>query len=175
MLNRAVLVGRLTRDVDLRYTPGGTAVGTFTLAIDRRFSGQNGERETDFIPVVVWGKTAEASSKYLAKGRQAAVDGRIQTRSYENKEGRRVYVTEVVAEQVQFLGGNNQQNNDGQAGKPNNKDNNPFSDDDKPIDISADDLPFDDAPGSDDGPGAWEDPLGYVDRMPKRKRPRKLA
>ncbi|MMZ52784.1 Single-stranded DNA-binding protein ssb [compost metagenome] len=141
MLNRAVLVGRLTADPILRYTQGGTAVGTFTLAIDRRMTNQNGEKETDFIPVVVWGKTAEASSKYLAKGRQAAVDGRIQVRSYENNEGQRVRVTEVVAEQVQFLGGNNgQQNGNGQAGKSNNNDD-PFSNQ-KPIDISDDDLPF---------------------------------
>ncbi|NMF00263.1 single-stranded DNA-binding protein [Aneurinibacillus aneurinilyticus] len=142
MLNRAVLVGRLTADPILRYTQGGTAVGTFTLAIDRRMTNQNGEKETDFIPVVVWGKTAEASSKYLAKGRQAAVDGRIQVRSYENNEGQRVRVTEVVAEQVQFLGGNNgQQNSNGQAGKPPANDN-PFASDGKPIDISDDDLPF---------------------------------
>lgn len=142
MLNRAVLVGRLTADPILRYTQGGTAVGTFTLAIDRRMTNQNGEKETDFIPVVVWGKTAEASSKYLAKGRQAAVDGRIQVRSYENNEGQRVRVTEVVAEQVQFLGGNNgQQNGNGQASKPSANDN-PFASDEKPIDISDDDLPF---------------------------------
>lgn len=175
MLNRAVLLGRLTADPILRYTPGGTAVGTFTLAIDRRFSGQNGERETDFIPVVVWGKNAENSAKYLAKGRQAAVDGRIQVRSYENKEGQKVRVTEVVADQVQFLGGG-QQSSNGQ-GQPSNKDNNsnPFDDDQKPIDISDDDLPFDEAPGSDEEPGAWEDPLGYEDRMPKRKRVRKGA
>jgi single-strand DNA-binding protein len=86
MINRAVLLGRLTRDPELRYTPNGTAVTAFTLAIDRRVTNANGEKETDFIPVVVWGRTAEASAQYLKKGQPAAVEGRIQTRSYENKK-----------------------------------------------------------------------------------------
>lgn len=103
MINRVVLVGRLTRDPELRYTANGIAVTTFTLAVNRTFTNQQGEREADFINCVVWRKAAENVANYLKKGSLAGVDGRIQTRSYENNEGRRVYVTEVVADSVQFL------------------------------------------------------------------------
>ncbi|AIM16542.1 MULTISPECIES: single-stranded DNA-binding protein [Neobacillus] len=103
MLNRVVLVGRLTRDPELRYTPNGVAVATFTLAVNRTFSNQQGEREADFINCVVWRKPAENVANYLKKGSLAGVDGRIQTRNYEGQDGRRVYVTEVVADSVQFL------------------------------------------------------------------------
>ncbi|MFT8318091.1 MAG: single-stranded DNA-binding protein [Sporolactobacillus sp.] len=103
MINRVVLVGRLTKNPELRYTPNGVAVTSFTLAIDRPFSNQQGEREADFIPVVVWRRQAENAANYLLKGSLTGVDGRIQTRSYENNEGRRVYVTEVIADSVQFL------------------------------------------------------------------------
>ncbi|RYM04687.1 single-stranded DNA-binding protein [Sporolactobacillus sp. THM7-7] len=103
MINRVVLVGRLTRNPELRYTPNGVAVTSFTLAVNRPFSNQQGERDADFIPVVVWRRQAENVANYLAKGSLAGVDGRIQTRNYENNEGRRVYVTEVVADSVQFL------------------------------------------------------------------------
>ncbi|MED0677520.1 single-stranded DNA-binding protein [Aneurinibacillus thermoaerophilus] len=103
MLNRAILFGRLTRDPDLRYTTSGTAVCMFTLAIPRRMIGENGERETDFLPIVVWGKLAELCAEHLKKGQQAAVEGRIQIRNFQNKEGRRVYVTEIAADHVQFL------------------------------------------------------------------------
>jgi single-strand DNA-binding protein len=150
MLNRVVLLGRLTKDPELRYTQNGTAVVTFTLAVDRRVTSQQGQRETDFIPVVVWSKQAELCAQYLSKGRQAAVEGRIQTRSYDNNEGRRVYVTEVVADHVQFLGGG--QGSSGfeqgastfESSKPSRgfRDDNPFADDQRPIDISDDDLPF---------------------------------
>lgn len=102
-LNKAILIGRLTKDPELRYTPSGVAVAQFTLAVNRPFSNSRGEREADFIPVVVWRKTAEACANHLRKGSQVAVDGRIQVRHYDNNEGRRVYVTEVVAESVQFL------------------------------------------------------------------------
>src|SRR6476660_1936527 len=98
MLNRVILIGRLTRDPELRYTPAGVAVTQFTLAVDRPFSstGQNGEREreADFIPVVTWRQLAETCANYLRKGRLTAVEGRIQVRNYENNEGKRVYVTE---------------------------------------------------------------------------------
>lgn len=103
MLNRIILIGRLTRDPELRYTPAGVAVTQFTLAVDRNFTGQNGEREADFIPVVTWRQLAETCANYLRKGRLAAVEGRIQVRNYENNEGKRVYVTEVIADNVRFL------------------------------------------------------------------------
>ncbi|MCM3731988.1 single-stranded DNA-binding protein [Fictibacillus nanhaiensis] len=103
MLNRVVLVGRLTKDPELKYTPNGVAVANFTLAVNRPFSNQQGEREADFINCVVWRKPAENVANYLKKGSLAGVDGRLQTRSYENNQGQRVYVTEVMAESVQFL------------------------------------------------------------------------
>ncbi|MED4299767.1 single-stranded DNA-binding protein [Geobacillus stearothermophilus] len=102
-MNRVVLVGRLTKDAELRYTPNGTAVASFTLAVNRPFVNQQGEREADFINVVAWRKIAENVANHTTKGSLIAVDGRLQTRSYE-KDGRRVYVTEVVADSVQFLG-----------------------------------------------------------------------
>ncbi|EJL3135829.1 single-stranded DNA-binding protein, partial [Listeria monocytogenes] len=103
MMNRVVLVGRLTKDPDLRYTPAGAAVATFTLAVNRAFTNQNGEREADFINCVVWRKPAENVANFLKKGSMAGVDGRVQTRNYEDSDGKRVFVTEVVAESVQFL------------------------------------------------------------------------
>ncbi|MFB1081531.1 single-stranded DNA-binding protein [Jeotgalibacillus sp. JSM ZJ347] len=172
MMNRVVLVGRLTKDPDLRYTPSGVAVATFTLAVNRAFTNQQGDREADFINCVVWRRPAENVANFLKKGSLAGVDGRIQTRSYENQEGKRVYVTEVNAESVQFLepknasgggqsgggsyGGNQgyQDNNNFGQNQPrenqsnqNNQnytrvDKDPFSNDGQPIDISDDDLPF---------------------------------
>lgn len=103
MINRVVLVGRLTKDPELRYTANGIAVTSFTLAVNRTFTNQQGEREADFINCIVWRKAAENVANYLKKGSLAGVEGRIQTRSYDNNEGRRVYVTEVVADNVQFL------------------------------------------------------------------------
>jgi single-strand DNA-binding protein len=102
MMNRVVLVGRLTKDPDLRYTPNGVPTATFTLAVNRNFTNQQGERETDFINCVVWRKPAENVANFLKKGSLAGVDGRIQTRNYE-KDGKKVYITEVLAESVQFL------------------------------------------------------------------------
>ena len=103
MLNRVILIGRLTRDPELRYTPTGIAVTQFTLAVDRPFTNSQGEREADFIPIVTWRQLAETCANYLRKGRLTAVEGRIQVRSYDNNEGRRVYVTEVIADNVRFL------------------------------------------------------------------------
>lgn len=103
MLNLAILIGRLTADPELRYTPNGTAVATFTIATDR--FGKEGEKETTFIPIVVWRKQAENCAEYLRKGSLAAVEGRINVRSYEDKEGKKRWVTEVVAEAVRFLSG----------------------------------------------------------------------
>lgn len=103
MLNRVVLIGRLTRDPELRYTQTGVAVTSFTLAVDRNYKNAKGERETDFIPCVVYRQLAELCANYLAKGKLAAVDGRIQVRSYEGQDGQRRYVTEVIGENVRFL------------------------------------------------------------------------
>lgn len=103
-MNKAILIGRLTRDPELRYTSSNRAVCQFTIAIDRPFTNQaTGNREADFINVVAWDKTGENIGKYMAKGRLIAVEGRIQTRSYDNNEGKKVYVTEVIASNVQFL------------------------------------------------------------------------
>jgi len=104
-VNKVVIIGRLTKDPELKFTPGsGTAVATFTVAVDRKFKSE-GQPTADFIPVVVWGKQAENTANYMSKGRLIGISGRIQTRSYEAKDGTRRYVTEIVAEEVQFLGG----------------------------------------------------------------------
>lgn len=103
MLNLAILIGRLTADPELRYTPNGTAVASFTIATDR--FDKEGEKETTFIPIVAWRKQAENCAEYLRKGSLAAVEGRINVRSYEDKEGKKRWVTEVVAEAVKFLSG----------------------------------------------------------------------
>jgi len=110
-MNRVDLVGRLTRDPELRHTTSGRAVCQITLAINRTFTNQSGEREADFITVVVWDKAAENVSKYVTKGRLVSVEGRLQTRNYDDKDGKKVYVTEVIASSVQFLstGSNNTQ------------------------------------------------------------------
>lgn len=104
-MNKVVLVGRLTKQPELRFTPGaGKAVATFTLAVNRRFKA-DGQPDADFLPIVVWGKQAESAANYLTKGSQAAISGRIATRNYENKEGQKVHVTEIIADEVQFLDG----------------------------------------------------------------------
>ncbi|HCU8275451.1 TPA: single-stranded DNA-binding protein [Staphylococcus aureus] len=156
MLNRTILVGRLTRDPELRTTQSGLNVASFTLAVNRTFTNAQGEREADFINVIVFKKQAENVNKYLSKGSLAGVDGRLQTRNYENKEGQRVYVTEVVADSIQFLEPKNINNNQqdlyqqqaqqtrGQSQNPYNKPvkDNPFANANGSIDISDDDLPF---------------------------------
>lgn len=109
MFNRVILIGRLTRDPELRYTPNGVAVASFTLAVDRNYKNSKGEKETDFIPCVVFRQLAELCANYLAKGKLAAVDGRLQIRFYETKDGQRRWVTEVVAENVRFLSPRNGQ------------------------------------------------------------------
>lgn len=164
MLNRVVLVGRLTKDPEYRVTPSGVSVATFTLAVNRTFTNADGERQADFINCVVFRKQAENVNTYLSKGSLAGVDGRLQSRSYDNQEGRRIFVTEVVAESVQFLEPKNsrrdgseyeecpqaqskpsspndyqQQNQKAQQSTPAT---NPFANADGPIDISDDDLPF---------------------------------
>lgn len=114
MINSVVLVGRLTKDPDLRYTSSGSAVATFTLAVNRNFTNQSGEREADFINCVIWRKPAENMANYARKGTLLGVTGRIQTRSYENQQGQRVYVTEVVCENFQLLESRGKQNEQNQ-------------------------------------------------------------
>lgn len=136
MLNRVILIGRLTKDPELRYTPAGVAVTQFTLAVDRPFSNQQKEREADFIPIVVWRQQAEHAANYLRKGRLAAIEGRIQVRNYDNNEGRRVYVTEVVADNVRFL-------DKGEGGQQlERQQQDPFQGDAQPAGIDPNDLPF---------------------------------
>ncbi|WP_125767706.1 single-stranded DNA-binding protein [Lapidilactobacillus wuchangensis] len=103
MINRVVLIGRLTRDVELRYTGSGTAVATFTLAVNRQFTNAQGEREADFISCVLWRKAAENFANFTHKGSLVGVEGRVQTRNYENNQGNRVYVTEVVVDNFSLL------------------------------------------------------------------------
>ncbi|KUO75542.1 MAG: single-stranded DNA-binding protein [Desulfosporosinus sp. BRH_c37] len=103
MLNRIVLIGRLTKDPELRYTPNGVAVTNFTLAVERNFKNAQGEKETDFIPCVVYRQLAELCANYLDKGKLASVDGRLQIRTYNDNNGQKHWITEVVAENVQFL------------------------------------------------------------------------
>lgn len=161
MINRVILIGRLTKDPELRYTPSGVAVTQFTLAVNRPYQNQQGEREADFINIVTWRQLAETCANYLRKGRLTGIEGRLQVRNYENNEGKKVYVTEVVADNVQFLESANANRGEREEGmgapppyegggrsqqsKPNRGGNqgfDPFSDDGKPIDISDDDLPF---------------------------------
>ncbi|MDT2637949.1 single-stranded DNA-binding protein [Enterococcus dongliensis] len=145
MINNVVLVGRLTRDPELKYTANGTATATFSLAVNRNFTNKSGNREADFINCVIWRKSAETLANYARKGTLLGVTGRIQTRSYENQQGQRVYVTEVVAENFQLLEskGTSGQRNSGanNENKPASKPNaDPFSG--SSIDIGDDDLPF---------------------------------
>lgn len=156
MINNITLVGRLTKDPDMKYTGNGTAVATFTLAVNRNFTNQSGEREADFINCVIWRKPAETLANYAKKGVLIGVTGRIQTRSYDNQQGQKVYVTEVIADNFQLLESKKadfSQNTQG-GGVSNSQTNNytrnqqntnsatadPFGN--SSIDISDDDLPF---------------------------------
>lgn len=163
MINSTTLVGRLTKDPELRTTPSGVEVGNFTLAVNRTFTNQNGEREADFINCIVFRKQAVNVNQYLSKGKLAGIVGRLQTRSYENKEGQKLYVTEVVCDNVQFLEpkdsqnesnsyqngtnyqkGNNYSQNNQNVQKGQNKtkydqQNNPFTNGSQ---LNDDDLPF---------------------------------
>ncbi|MGI9862713.1 single-stranded DNA-binding protein [Moorella naiadis] len=133
MLNRVILIGRLTRDPELRYTANGVAVTTFTLAVDRNYVNQQGERGTDFIRVTTWRKLAETCANHLGKGRLIAVEGRLQTRSYETQDGQKRTATDVVADDVRFL----DWPKDGQAKKDSG-----FSDIGAEVDLPEEDLPF---------------------------------
>ena len=170
MINRVVLVGRLTRDPELRTTGSGISVATFTLAVDRQFTNSQGERGADFVSCVIWRKAAENFCNFTSKGSLVGIDGRIQTRSYDNKDGQRVYVTEVVVDNFSLLESrkdreargqntgfspanngnasaqntNNFQPNNG-ASENNDSNQNqadPFAGAGNSIDISDDDLPF---------------------------------
>lgn len=144
MINNVVLVGRLTKDPDLRYTANGVGVASFTLAVNRNFTNQGGEREADFINCVIWRKAAENLANYSRKGSLLGVVGRLQTRNYENANGQRVYVTEVIVESFQLLESRNssdQRNRNTDREYPDRQSNVPnFSG--QSIDISDDDLPF---------------------------------
>ena len=112
-MNKVVLVGRLTKDPEVKNTTTGKPVATFTVAVDRRFKNAEGQKEADFIPIVVWGKQAEIAGQYLSKGSQISLDGRLQVRSYDAQDGQRRYVTEVIANEINFLSSPNQ----GQGGQ----------------------------------------------------------
>ncbi|MFC5775137.1 single-stranded DNA-binding protein [Ectobacillus antri] len=140
MINAVTLVGRLTKDPELRYTQNGVATANFTLAVNRTFSNQQGEREADFINCVVWRKPAENTANYCRKGQLVGVTGRIQTRNYEGQDGKKVYVTEVVADSVQFLEGKKDGGQDQTSKQDRVKD--PFVMTGGVIEISDEDLPF---------------------------------
>ena len=142
MLNNVSLVGRLTKDAELRYTPSNVAVATFTLAVNRTFKNENGDREADFINCVMWRQQAENLANWAKKGALIGVTGRIQTRSYDNQQGQRVYVTEVVAEQFQLLESRNSQGQIQNQTRPTQQQAPDFSRDGNTFDISDDMLPF---------------------------------
>lgn len=137
MFNKVILIGRLTRDPELRYTANGVAVATFTLAVDRPYLNNQGQRETDFIRIVVWQKLAEVCANNLGKGRLVAVEGRLQVRSYESSDGQKRQVSEVIGENVRFLDWPKD------SSKPPET---PFEESPDPFgsgfDIPGDDLPF---------------------------------
>jgi len=153
-MNKVFLIGRLTRDPELRYTSSNIPTASFSIAVNRNFANQNGEREADFINIVVWRKQAENVKNYLTKGSQVAIDGRIQTRSYDGQDGQKRYVTEVIADNVQFLdsrGASSSQSNsnpspydfgDNQAPAATDIASDPFADFGSSIEISDDELPF---------------------------------
>ena len=143
MINNTVLVGRLTKDVELRYTQSNVAVATFTLAVNRSFKNENSDREADFINCVMWRQQAENLANWAKKGALIGTTGRIQTRSYDNQQGQRVYVTEVVAEQFQLLESKGQQGNQEQQRQARQQAPDfSRSANANPLDISDDDLPF---------------------------------
>ncbi|HEM4232690.1 TPA: single-stranded DNA-binding protein [Streptococcus suis] len=153
MINNVVLVGRMTKDAELRYTPSNVAVATFTLAVNRNRKNENGEREADFINCVIWRQAAENLANWAKKGALIGIVGSIQTRNYENQQGQRVYVTEVIANQFHMLESRGQQSqgNSFQNGNNSNSGNfqngnnqgyqSPFGNS-NPMDISDDDFPF---------------------------------
>ncbi|HHY36396.1 MAG TPA: single-stranded DNA-binding protein [Firmicutes bacterium] len=138
MLNKVILIGRLARDPELRYTPSGKPVARFALAVERPYTNQMGEREVDFINIVAWQRLAEVCANNLGKGRLVAVDGRLQVRSYEGQDGQRRWMTEVVANDVRFLDWPRQ----GQAAGSEGLGTTDLGDLGDEIDFNEDDLPF---------------------------------
>lgn len=138
MINNVVLVGRIVREPELRYTPQNTAVATFTLVVNRRFKNAQGEREADFINCVIWRQPAENLANWAKKGTLVGITGSIQVRNYENKEGQRVYVTEVLADNFQMIESNSNKTEKGKT--KSNQDKDPFAG--SPMEVSDDDLPF---------------------------------
>ena len=151
MINRVVLTGRLTRDLELRRTQSGTSVVSFTLAVDRNFR-REGQPEADFINCVAWNRQAETMAQYLHRGSLIGVDGRLQTRNYENQQGQRVYVTEVVVDNFTFLESRAQSQQAAATYNPNPRPSQPQQpvdssfdtsfDENDTLDIASDDLPF---------------------------------
>lgn len=148
-MNNVTLIGRATKDPDLRYTASGAAVATFTLAVNRNYKNQNGDREADYIQCVIWRKPAETLANYVKKGTLLGISGRLQTRNYENQQGQRVYVTEVIVESFYLLESRSQSESREQKTTTsqtppmdNTMGNNDDPFDGNPIDISDDDLPF---------------------------------
>lgn len=151
MINRVVLIGRLTRDLELKITQNGLSVASFTIAVNRQFKNSNGNREADFINCVIWKKSAENLCKYSHKGSLIGIDGRLQTRSYDNNNGQKVFVTEVVVDSFSLLEPknesqtNNQSSNNGYSNSSNTNaatEPDPFASSGDSISISDDDLPF---------------------------------
>lgn len=138
MINNVVLVGRIVREPELRYTPQNTAVATFTLAVNRRFKNAQGEREADFINCVIWRQPAENLANWAKKGTLVGITGSIQVRNYENKEGQRIYVTEVLADNFQMLESSSNKTEKRKTKSQQDKD--PFAG--SPMEVSDDDLPF---------------------------------
>jgi len=149
-MNKVILIGRLSQDPEMRTTPNGVATTTFSVAVSRNFTNQNGERETDFFRCVAWRKQAENIAKYCQKGSQVAVEGRLQNRSYDAQDGTKRYVTEVIADNVSFLGsrgdsGNNNSSapsNMGNDVEVNDASEDPFKDFGDEVIIDDGDLPF---------------------------------
>lgn len=139
-MNKVILIGRLTKDVELRYTQtNNTAVASFSLAVNRKFVKPGEERQTDFFNIVAWNKLAENISKYLFKGNQVAISGRLETRSWDDPNGQKHYVTEVIAEEIDFIGSKNKQNNEAILNSPTPINKN---DDTSDFICNGDDLPF---------------------------------
>lgn len=143
-MNKVFLIGRLTREPELRYTESQTPVTTFSVAVNRDFTNQAGEREADFINIIVWRKRAENCKDYLTKGSKVAIEGRIQTRNYEGQDGKKVYVTEVVADNVEFLSSNSHKEEEPQLEEV-KEEQDPFADFGKQVEVDFIDeegLPF---------------------------------
>ena len=141
MINRVVLTGHLTKDPELKVTQSGLSVVQFVIGVQRQFARKDGEREADFISCVAWRKTAENIAKYFKKGQLIGIDGRVQTRSYDDKNGQRVYVTEVVVDSFAFLSSQKGQGNQNPSQRPNTPAQDPFAGTGS-VDITDDDLPF---------------------------------